>query len=250
MIEKTVAKQKLRNRLFKSIIFGLSFAAVAITGFLNLRQSETDENAIKILRQSFKRNERIGRKLFSKNTLSVTRPKPPKGTKPRVNGMIGLESQIDIAHYRMQIQQEKLEFLVSMEEIYKLPKSEASTDFKCVEGWSEIVHYAGVKFSDFAKFYMIGVNGKNQPYRYVGLETPDEEYYVSIDMDSMLHEQTILAYEMNGMPLSFENGYPIRLIIPTKYGIKSLKRIGRLFFSDTRPPDYWAEQGYDWYSGL
>jgi DMSO/TMAO reductase YedYZ molybdopterin-dependent catalytic subunit len=40
------------------------------------------------------------------------------------------------------------------------------------------------------------------------------------------------------------------LIIPTKYGIKNLKRIGTLFFSNERPPDYWAELGYDYFSGL
>ncbi|MCM2350910.1 MAG: molybdopterin-dependent oxidoreductase [Bacteriovoracaceae bacterium] len=66
----------------------------------------------------------------------------------------------------------------------------------------------------------------------------------------MLHEQTVLAYEMNQHPLRLENGSPIRLIIPIKYGIKSLKRIGRIFFADERPRDYWAERGYDWYSRL
>jgi DMSO/TMAO reductase YedYZ molybdopterin-dependent catalytic subunit len=66
----------------------------------------------------------------------------------------------------------------------------------------------------------------------------------------MMHEQTVLTYEMNERPLSLENGAPLRLIIPVKYGIKSLKRIGKIIFSDERLPDYWAERGYDWYSGL
>ena len=94
---------------------------------------------------------------------------------------------------------------------------------------------------------------KNRPedlFPYVGLETPDGEYYVSVDMESMLHPQTLLADRMNGEPLRPDHGAPLRLIIPVKYGIKSLKRIGTLFFSETRPPDYWAEQGYDWFSGL
>jgi DMSO/TMAO reductase YedYZ molybdopterin-dependent catalytic subunit len=55
---------------------------------------------------------------------------------------------------------------------------------------------------------------------------------------------------MNGKPLPLKNGYPLRLMIPVKYGIKSLKRIGTLFFSNTPPPDYWYERGYDYYSGL
>jgi DMSO/TMAO reductase YedYZ molybdopterin-dependent catalytic subunit len=98
--------------------------------------------------------------------------------------------------------------------------------------------------------YNVGKKSDGTYFKYVGLETPDKEYYVSLDMESMLHPQTVLAYEMNLSPLSTENGSPLRLIIPVKYGIKSLKRIGRIFFSDTRPRDYWAERGYDWYSGL
>lgn len=86
--------------------------------------------------------------------------------------------------------------------------------------------------------------------KYVGLQTPDEEYYVGIDMASAMHPQTLLCYEMNERPLLPEHGYPLRLIIPVKYGIKNLKRIGSVFFSNERPPDYWAEQGYDYYSGL
>jgi DMSO/TMAO reductase YedYZ molybdopterin-dependent catalytic subunit len=86
--------------------------------------------------------------------------------------------------------------------------------------------------------------------QYVGLSTPDEMYYVGIDMPSAMHPQTLLCYEMNGQPLPLENGYPLRLIIPVKYGVKHLKRIGSLVFSNERPPDYWAEQGYDYYTGL
>ena len=65
-----------------------------------------------------------------------------------------------------------------------------------------------------------------------------------------MHPQTVLAYEMNDQPLDLKNGAPLRLVIPIKYGVKSLKRIGRIFFSDEKPADYWAEQGYDWWAGL
>jgi len=69
-------------------------------------------------------------------------------------------------------------------------------------------------------------------------------------MDSAMHPQTILAYEMNDKPVPMNHGAPLRLIIPVKYGIKNLKRISTITFNNTRPPDYWAEQGYDYYSGL
>ena len=135
-------------------------------------------------------------------------------------------------------------FSVTLKDILALPRTDTATNFRCIEGWSEDMAFAGVKFSEFMKAYNI----RSKPY--VGLETVDGEYYVSIDLESMMHGQTLLAYEMNGEPLKPANGAPLRLVIPVKYGIKNIKRIGKIFFSDRRPPDYWAEQGYDWYAGL
>ena len=86
--------------------------------------------------------------------------------------------------------------------------------------------------------------------RYVAMLTPNEGYYVGLDMASALHPQTLLCYEMNGEPLALEHGAPLRLVIPVKYGIKNLKRIGTITYTDQKPADYWAEQGYDWYAGL
>lgn len=72
---------------------------------------------------------------------------------------------------------------------------------------------------------------------YVGFITPDNQYYFGIDMKSALHPQTILCYELKGQTLPMVQGYLLRLIIPFKYGIKNIKRIGTIFFSDTRPKD-------------
>ena len=137
--------------------------------------------------------------------------------------------------------------MISLDEIKALPKTEIIFDFKCIEGWSQISHWGGVKFSDFAKKYNLY---PQTLMNYAGLITPDKKYYVGIDIASMMHPQTLLCYEMNGKPLPLKHGYPLRLMIPVKYGIKSLKRIGTLFFSNTPPPDYWYERGYDYYSGL
>jgi DMSO/TMAO reductase YedYZ molybdopterin-dependent catalytic subunit len=73
---------------------------------------------------------------------------------------------------------------------------------------------------------------------------------VGLDNASALHPQTLLCYEMQGAPLTSEHGAPLRLVTPVKYGIKNIKRIGAIKFQDTRPADFWAEQGYDWYAGL
>jgi len=55
---------------------------------------------------------------------------------------------------------------------------------------------------------------------------------------------------MNGAPLTAEHGAPLRLAIPVKYGIKNIKRIGKITYATARPRDYWAEDGYDWYAGF
>lgn len=166
----------------------------------------------------------------------------------RHNSDIGSEGVMPPDNWRLHVKKNSGEVLqISLYEIKALPKTEIVYDFKCVEGWDQIQHWAGVKFTDFIKHFGLDLEAKSQ---FVGLETPDKQYYVGIDMPSALHPQTILAYEMNDKPLQGRHGQPLRLIIPVKYGIKNLKRIGFINFSNTRPHDYWAEQGYDYYSGL
>jgi DMSO/TMAO reductase YedYZ molybdopterin-dependent catalytic subunit len=149
--------------------------------------------------------------------------------------------------------------LLTLDDIRALPRVEMTTELKCIEGWSTIVNWAGARFADFAARYQPPAragggtpDARERPQelvRYVGLETPDGGYYVGMDMASALHPQTLLCYEMNGQPLTPEHGAPLRLVAPVKYGIKHIKRIGRITFTDERPGDFWAERGYDWYSG-
>jgi DMSO/TMAO reductase YedYZ molybdopterin-dependent catalytic subunit len=54
---------------------------------------------------------------------------------------------------------------------------------------------------------------------------------------------------MNGASLTMKHGAPLRLVTATKYGIKQIKRIGRIEFTTKHPPDFCAECGYDWYAG-
>lgn len=148
---------------------------------------------------------------------------------------------------------------MTMEHVRGLPRRDMTTEFKCVEGWSEIARWGGVRLSDFIAAYPPPTrHGKplalgEAPYaipEYVGFETPDAQYYVGIEREAALHPQTLLAYELNGVPLSMAHGAPLRLVTPLKYGIKNLKQIGRMFYTDRRPRDFWYEQGYDYYAGL
>jgi DMSO/TMAO reductase YedYZ molybdopterin-dependent catalytic subunit len=110
-----------------------------------------------------------------------------------------------------------------------------------------VCHWSGAPFSDFAKKYL---PPGQKIAKYVYMATAGEDYYVGLDAKSALHPQTLLAYEQNGQPLENAHGAPLRLAIPVKYGIKNIKRIGMISFTNQKPEDYWADEGYDWFAGL
>lgn len=139
--------------------------------------------------------------------------------------------------------------LLTMEDIVKLPRYELVTQFKCIEGWSEIVHWAGVRMRDFLDAYPPAAIDGREP-KYVYMETPDGDYYTGYDMGVCRHPQTLLVTEMMGAPLTQYHGAPLRLHMSTKYGYKQIKRIGLISYTNEKPDDYWTKLGYDWYAGL
>ena len=139
--------------------------------------------------------------------------------------------------------------LLTMDDILMLPRHELVTQFKCIEGWSQIVHWAGVRMADFLEAYPPEpIDGR--PPKYVYMETPNGDYYTGYDMDVCRHPQTLLVTEMMGKPLTQSHGAPLRLHMPTKYGYKQIKRIGLIRYAEEKPDDYWTKLGYDWYAGL
>ena len=139
--------------------------------------------------------------------------------------------------------------LLQLGDITRLPRVELVTQFKCIEGWSQIVHWAGVRMADFLELYPPALIDGKEP-RYVYMETPDGDYYNGYDLDALRHPQTLLVTEMMGAPLTQNHGAPVRLHMPTKYGYKQIKRIGLIAYTNTRPDDYWTKLGYDWYGGI
>ncbi|MFD1256663.1 molybdopterin-dependent oxidoreductase [Mucilaginibacter terrae] len=246
-------KVKVNRRTFLSSLTFVAGSALAYWGWdkLYLAPKETIADATAgaraPLRQVLDANGRVFEGLVNSKRLARTYPKYQAVLKPRINGKLGI-ADVKIDNWQLNVVKNATNTLkINLNELRKLPKTEFAFEFKCVEGWSQISHWGGVKFSDFINHYGLTEQAK-MPY--IGLHTPDKKYYVGIDMPSALHPQTLLCYEVSGKLLSAEHGAPLRLIIPTKYGIKNLKRIGTLFFSNERPPDYWAELGYDYFSGL
>ena len=247
--EKLISSKEIRNRAIRSFIIFFLLIAAAVFGWKWLNKQPEDNALPKPLRAVLNANESIfSNAFFSDKNLSKPYQLSSVPPKTRVNGDAGMGDDFDADKWKLQVVKAAGDtLLISLDEIKTLPKTEIVFDFKCIEGWSQVTHWGGAKFTDFIKKYNLT---EQSTMEYVGLNTPDKEYYVGIDRKSILHPQTILCYEMNGKPLPMNQGYPLRLIIPVKYGIKHLKRIGTIFFSNQRPPDYWYERGYDYYSGL
>jgi len=249
---KLSVEQVIRKKTFISFFFFFAFIIAGIFTWLWLIHQPLDggiQGGIQQpLRDVLNTNEKIFKKSFSPDHLVKTYPASSAAKSVRVNGNIGLDADFDASQWKLQVIKNNCDTLFfTLDDIRKLPKTEIIYNFKCIEGWSQVTWWGGVKFSDFLNYYHLD---KEISLGYVGMNTPDGEYYVGIDMPSALHRQTLLCYEMNRRPLPMNQGFPLRLIIPVKYGIKSIKRIGTIFFSNERPPDYWAEKGYDYYSGL
>jgi DMSO/TMAO reductase YedYZ molybdopterin-dependent catalytic subunit len=250
------AKRQMSNRSRRTFLIGGATALVGIFGWRWM----SDETKSTLLRRTFEFNEKVSQIFYSPKRLAPEFSKD-KVTGERTNGMEGLNSELNISDWRLRVgglANRTEDLILTLNDIKALPRTEMTTELKCIEGWSIVVNWAGVRFSDFAAKYLPKTRSGNAPdlqnrpedlLRYVSLVTPDEEYYVGWDIQSLLHPQTLLAYEMNGAPLTPEHGAPLRLASPTKYGIKQLKRIGRIEFTDERPKDYWAERDYDWYAG-
>jgi hypothetical protein len=139
--------------------------------------------------------------------------------------------------------------LLTMVDIQALPRHELVTQFKCIEGWSQIVHWAGVRMRDFLESYPPALIGGQEP-RFVYMETPNGDYYTGYDLSALRHPQALLVTEMMGTPLTQFHGAPLRLHMPTRYGYKQIKRIGLIAYTNTKPDDYWTKLGYDWFAGL
>ena len=202
------------------------------------------------LRRVLEFDERLARGLFRPSRLSPQFPRSAART-PRTNGSIGLGADLDPAEWRLRVIGSPgghSPQTFTLDQIKAFPRAEMTTELRCIEGWSEVVHWAGARLADLASVTGLATRGRHQ-LGYAALQTPDGNYYVGLDMASALHPQTLLCYEMDGQPLTPEHGAPLRLVIPVKYGIKNLKQIGSIRFTDVRPADYWAERGYDWYAG-
>lgn len=134
--------------------------------------------------------------------------------------------------------------------------------FRCVEAWSMVVPWNGFELAD-----LLNMAGVQEAAKYVAFETalrPDEmpgvaypvldwPYREGLRLDEAMHPLTIMATGIYGRPIPNQNGAPLRLVVPWKYGFKSIKSIVRITLTEEEPPTSWNmanPREYGFYSNV
>ncbi len=130
----------------------------------------------------------------------------------------------------------------TLDELKAMPATRMTKDFQCVTGWRvQDVKWVGVRLGDLLD--KAGVKAGAQGVRFGSF---DGVYTDTLTMDQARRDDVIVAYEMEGKPVSSAHGGPARLYVAPMYGYKSVKWLESIEVSETMPrPGYWEVRGYD-----
>jgi DMSO/TMAO reductase YedYZ molybdopterin-dependent catalytic subunit len=129
---------------------------------------------------------------------------------------------------------------LSWNDFMKLPKTISISDFHCVEGWSVVdCKWEGVHIREIEKL----VKPKDVA-RAVTFECADS-YTTSLFREELAGSDVLLAYKLNDEPLEEGLGFPVRLIVPSKYAYKSALWVVRLRFTRGKELGFWERRGYN-----
>ena len=135
----------------------------------------------------------------------------------------------------------------------RFPKREQVTRLVCVEGWSAVSWWGGIAFADLLRAFPPAPGARWAAMRSdISRDRAGrpESYFVSIDLPTAEHAQSLLATELSGRPLPLVHGAPLRLVTPVKLGLKNIKAITHIVYQSEEPRDYWNLRGYSKYDGL
>ncbi len=123
----------------------------------------------------------------------------------------------------------------------RLPRTEQVSTFHCVTGWTvKNVRWAGVRIGD-----VIGPAGPRPGAKAIRFVSAEQPYVDYLTLDQARLHDVLLAYEMDGRPLSRGHGAPLRLVIPEMYGYKNVKWLARIELVHEASAGYWEALGYD-----
>jgi DMSO/TMAO reductase YedYZ molybdopterin-dependent catalytic subunit len=154
-------------------------------------------------------------------------PFPPAGWSLKVGGMVARPGAF------------------TLEQLKAMPRTDMRVRHHCVEGWSAVAAWYGLRLGELAR--AVGIDPR---VRYVEFRSFDANYWSSWDLGSALHPQTLLAYGMNGHDLHPDHGAPVRVYSAIKLGYKNVKYLTEVNFLPNRTGGYWEDQGYDWFAGV
>lgn len=239
IIAPRIEDRSRRSFLMRSLTLG----GVALLSGCNLTDSESVDTALSSMSRF---NDRVQGWLFNPNLLAPTYPESMITRPFPFNAFYGVDEApvVDEDSYRLEISgmvADKRSW--RLEQLRAMAQTEQITRHICVEGWSAIGRWGGVRFSDFLKRV-----GADTDARYVGFKCADD-YHTSIDMATALHPQTLLTLTYDGAVLPRQYGFPMKLRMPTKLGYKNPKHIQALFVTNLYPGGYWEDQGYNWFGG-
>jgi DMSO/TMAO reductase YedYZ molybdopterin-dependent catalytic subunit len=130
------------------------------------------------------------------------------------------------------------------------------TRHDCVEGWSVVAQWQGVRLGDVVAMARPRRNARYVVFHSFDRDSNGMRYYESLSLEQAAHPQTLLALRQNGKPITPDRGAPVRLKIPTQLGYKSAKWVQRIEVAASLAPlgggkgGYWEDQGYEWYAGI
>jgi DMSO/TMAO reductase YedYZ molybdopterin-dependent catalytic subunit len=233
--------ESVERRLF--LRQGLSVGALAMLAGCDITGDEGVQSALEGMSRW---NDRVQGWLFDSSRLAPEYP-PSAITDPfPFNAYYGIDEvrEVDPKEFSLELAgaiRDRKPW--KLEELYALPRTSQITRHICVEGWSAIGQWSGVRFSTFLERI-----GADTTAKYEGFKCSDD-YYTSIDMPTALHPQTLLATHFGNQVLPPKFGFPMKLRIPTKLGFKNPKHIKAIFVTNVYPGGYWEDQGYNWFSG-
>jgi DMSO/TMAO reductase YedYZ molybdopterin-dependent catalytic subunit len=241
VLERTPIVTAIERRLF--LRQTLSLGALTLLTGCNISDHNSVQSVLKLMSRW---NDRAQGFLFSDQRLAPTYSESDVVHDFRYNAFFPAADapKLTAADYRLELSgliADKRPWTV--DRLYALPQESQITRHVCIEGWSMIGKWSGPRLGDFLHRVDADLSAK-----YVGFQCADG-YYGSIDMASALHPQTIMAVKFADEIIPAKYGYPFKVRIPTKLGFKNPKWVTTIFVTNRFPGGFWADRGYNWFSG-
>jgi DMSO/TMAO reductase YedYZ molybdopterin-dependent catalytic subunit len=225
---------------------GLSLSAA----YLAACDSSGPDSAEALLRLAERKNERVERLIFRHRAMdrAPTGARPAGGAFPsyHISDAVPVWNEAERGKWTLEVSGlVRRPLRLTLEELTKLRGITQRVNHYCVEGWTAVAEWTGVRVSELAR-----VAEMTPDAECVDFQSFDDAYHESWDMESAMHPQTIIAYGMDGRFLGAAHGAPARLHSPIKLGYKCTKYLTKVVFLPRRNGGYWSDQGYEWYAGV